>query len=116
MSSSIVHEAALIASIAAMSLSLFCALLAWRQQRCLAAMQTQLDSVSRAVDQLEGAHSSLLIRLMNSPNSRSRKAPKSSSLPSGRPQETSLSALKPRNEENSNGSALEVVAPKTSAE
>jgi len=107
MSSSTVALTALIASIAAVILSVFCALLVWRR---LLAMQTQLDSLSSAIDQLDGAHSSLLIRLINSPKPKARKAPKESSRASG----TLREQLDESN--SSNGSALEVVAPKTSPE
>jgi hypothetical protein len=46
--SSIDSLTTLIASVAAVILSVFCALLASRQQRRLAAMQTQLDNLSAA--------------------------------------------------------------------
>ena len=67
------------ALIVAMILLAFCALLIWRHQRRLAAMQMQLDSHSQAISTLEAAHESLLVRYMNFPRSRrSRKALKSS--------------------------------------
>lgn len=113
MSGSIVALAALVASFAAVILSMSFALLAWRR---FVAMQTQLDGVSRAIGQLERAHSSLLIRSMNSPKPRSRKAPKGSSPSSGTVQETSLVAREQVDEGNSNEPVLDVVAPKPSPE
>jgi hypothetical protein len=102
------------ASIAAVILLVFCASLVWRQERRLAAMQTQLNRLSRAIHRLEAAHSSLLIRLINSPKSRSsQKARKSSSTSSDTLEERKTAPTQP-DEENSKGSALYVVAPKTS--
>jgi hypothetical protein len=64
---------ALIASVAAVILSVFCALLAWRQQRHFVAMQIQLDNLSSATRSLESDYERLFIRSL-----RSRKARKSS--------------------------------------
>ena len=74
MSSSIDLPAALIAVVI---LSVFCALLAWRQQRRLVAMQAQLDNLSSAIRSLEADRERSFIRSLNLP--RSRKAKKSSS-------------------------------------
>jgi len=130
MSNSIGALAALIqqppffASIAAVIVSVLCASLAWGQRRRLAAMQTQIDSLrranrglERAVRRLEGAHQALLLRVMRKP----RKAPKSSSSSSvsleAVEEKTTLSiAPKQADEKHTKGSALYVVAPKTSPE
>jgi hypothetical protein len=69
--------AAWIALIVAVILLAFCASLAWRRQRRLAAMQMQLDGLGQAISSLEAAHQALLVRFMNLP--RSRRARKSSS-------------------------------------
>jgi hypothetical protein len=101
-------------SIAAVILSVLCASLVWRQQRRLAAIQTHLNRLSRTIHRLEAAHSSLLIRLINSPKSRSsRKARKSSSTSSDTLEEKKTAPTQP-DEKDSKGSALYVVAPKTS--
>jgi hypothetical protein len=104
---------ALAASIATVILLVFCASLAWRQQRRLVAMQTRLDSLSSAIRRLEVAHEGLLVRFMNLP--RSRKARKSSS-PSSDIRKEELTVPTQLDEKNSKGSALYVVAPKTSPE
>jgi len=91
--------AALTASVAAVILSVFCALLAWRQQRCLAAMQTQLDNLRSAIRSLERDYERLFIRSLNL--RRSRKAQKSSSPSPDRLEEMTVRYL---------------VAPKTSPE
>ena len=67
----------ILASIAAVIVSLFCAGLAWRQRRRLAAMQTRLDGFSEGLRMVEVAQEGLRIRLLNLP--RSREAPESSS-------------------------------------
>ena len=87
--------------------------LAWRQQRRLAVMQTQLDTLSRSIRTLEAAHESLLVRFMNLP--RVRKARKSSSGSSDSVREKSTAPTQ-LDEKNAKGSALYVVAPKTSPE
>jgi hypothetical protein len=69
---------ALIASVAAVVLSLVCALLAWRQQSRLAAVQIHLDKLSSAIRSFESDYERLLIRSLNLPSS--LKAPRSSSL------------------------------------
>ena len=53
MSGSIDPLATLIAPVAAVILSVFCALLVWRQQRRFAAMQAQLDKLGSAIRNLE---------------------------------------------------------------
>ena len=70
MSSSIHPLAAMIALVAAVTSSVLCALLVWRHQRRLAAIQVQLDSFRRAVNNLELAHQGLLIRYLNLPKAR----------------------------------------------
>jgi len=70
MSSSIHPLAAMIALVAAVTSSVLCALLVWRHQRRLAAIQVQLDSLRRAVNNLELAHQGLLIRYLNLPKAR----------------------------------------------
>jgi len=106
------------ASIGAAIVLGFCAALVafGRQQRRLSAMQMQLDGVSRAIRKLEVAHEGLLVRLMNLP--RLRKARKSSSPSSDTPEEKMTPSVAPKqlDEKNSKGSALYVVAPKTSPE
>jgi len=81
-----------------------------RQRRRLAAIKTQLDNLSHAVDSLRIAHEGLLVRSMNNPP-RSRKSPKSSGPSSG-----ALEEKTKQPDENPNRSALYVVAPKTSPE
>jgi len=79
--------------------------LAWRRQRRLAAMQTQLDNLSSAVRRLEAAHESLLVRIMNLP--RPRKAPESSSPSLHTIEEKMTSSMAPTQSEDKNkGSAL----------
>ena len=77
MSGSIDPLAILIASVAAVILSAFCALLVSRQQRRFAAMRMQLDNLSSAIRNLEAERERWFIRSLNLP--RSRKARKSSS-------------------------------------
>ena len=112
----------ILASIAAVIVSLFCAGLAWRQRRRLAAMQTQIDSLrradhglERAVCRLEGAHQALLLRAMREPREASKSLSSSPSLDAVK-EKTTLSAPKQSDEENAKKSALYVVAPKTSPE
>ena len=102
----------LAASIVAVVLLVVCVSLAWAWRR-LAAIQTQLDSLSSAINSLELAHQGLLVRFMNLP--RSRKARKSSS-PWSDPLEEKLTAPTQPDEKNSSGSALYLAAPKTSPE
>jgi hypothetical protein len=84
------------ASMVAMILLAFCALLIWRHQRRLAALQTQLDRHNQAISTLEAAHESLLVRYMNLPRSRrSRKALNSSSPWSGPFEEKITSPIAP---------------------
>jgi len=103
----------LAASIAAVILLVFCVALAWRQKRRLAAMQNQLDSLSSDIRRLEIAHEGLIVRFLNLP--RSGKARKSSRR-SSEALEEKLTVSKPPDEEISRGSALYLVAPKTSPE
>jgi hypothetical protein len=77
MSGSIDPLAILIAPVAAVILSAFCALLVWRQQRRFAAIQAQVDSLRSTLRNLEADHGRWFIRSLNLP--RSRKARKSSS-------------------------------------
>ena len=77
MSGSIDPLATLIAPVAAVILSVFCALLVWRQQRRFAAMQAQLDNLSSAIRNLEADRERRFIRSLTLP--RSRKARKTSS-------------------------------------
>jgi len=81
------------ALIVAMILLAFCALVIWRHQRRLAAMQMQLDSHSQAISTLAAAHESLLVRYMNLP--RSRKALKSSGPSSGTFEEKITTSVAP---------------------
>jgi hypothetical protein len=68
--------AALIAAVAV--LSVFFALLAWRQQRRLAVMQTQLRNLSRAVRNVEYDQERLFIKSLKS--RKARKSPSSDTL------------------------------------
>jgi hypothetical protein len=102
---------------AAMALLGFCASLAWRQQRHLAAMQVQLDSLSKdirkEVRRLEVAHESLLVRLMNLPGPKAARRP---SRGSSDPPKQKATASKRPDEQTSKEAALYLVAPKTSPE
>jgi len=112
-----VQQSPILTLIAAVILLAFCALsIAFRrQQRRLAAMKTQLDNLSRAIDSLRAAHEGLVVRFMNN-RSRSRKAAKSSG-PSSALGETMTSSMAPKQpDEKSNGSTLEVASPKIFAE
>jgi len=102
----------LAASIAAVVLLVVCVSLAWAWRR-LVAIQTQLNGVTSAVNSLEQAHQSLLVRFMNLP--RSRKARKSSSPWSDTLLEEKTAPTQP-DEKNYRGSALYLAAPKTSPE
>ena len=102
----------LAASIAAVVLLVVCVSLAWAWRR-LVAIQTQLDSLSSAINSLELAQQSLLVRFINLP--RSRRARKSSSPWSGTLEEKMTAPTQP-DEKNSGGSALYIAAPKTSPE
>ena len=102
----------LIAVIVLSVLSVVCVLLAWIWRR-LAAIQTQLDNLSSAVNSLELAHQGLLVRFMNLP--RSRRARKSSSPWSDTLGDQMTLPAQP-DEENSRGTALYTAAPKTSPE
>jgi len=112
----------LAASIVALILLVLYALLVWRQQRRLAAMQTQLDSLrcanrglERAVRGLEAAHQALLFRVIRK---KQRKALKSSRPSSDAVEEKMTLPIVPKqpDEENVKKSGLYVVAPKTSSE
>jgi hypothetical protein len=65
----------LVASIAAVVLLVFCALL----ERHLAAMQVQLNSLTSDIRRLEAEHHSLLVRFMYLPKSRRGRKPSSQS-------------------------------------
>jgi len=95
------------------ALVVVCALLVVfrRQQRRLAAMKTQLDNLSRAIDSLRAAHEALVVRLMNN-RPRSRKAPKSSGPSLGLGEKMTSSTAPKQPDEKSQGSTLEVVSPK----
>jgi hypothetical protein len=67
-------QAALIASVTAVIVSVFCALLVRRQWRRLAAMQTRLDKLSSAIRSLESDDERLFIRSLRS-SPKSRKSP-----------------------------------------
>jgi hypothetical protein len=99
-------------SIAVVVLLVVCVSLAWALRR-LAAIQTQLDSHSSAIDSLELAHQGLLVRFMNLP--RSRKARKSSGPWSDTFDEKMKAPTQPA-DKNFRGSALYIDAPKTSSE
>jgi hypothetical protein len=98
---------ALIASVAAMILSVFCALLAWRQHRRLAARVDNLTSTTRS---LESDYERLFLRSL-----RSRKARKSSNPSSDALEEKMTTRILP-DEKKPVESALDVGAPKTSPE
>jgi len=85
---------ALPASVAAVILSVFCALLVWRQHRHLAAMQTQLDNLTGTTRSLESDYERLFLRSL-----RSRKARKSSS-PSSDALEEKMTGLTLPDEKN----------------
>jgi hypothetical protein len=104
---------ALIASVAAAILSLVCALVAWRQQSRLTAVQIQLDKLGSVIRSLESDYERLFIRSLNSP--RSRKAPRSSSLsPDAVKEKVTVPTL--LDEKTTTESALYAGAPKTSPE
>jgi hypothetical protein len=95
-----------IASIAAVILSVFCALLAWGQHRRLAAMQTRVDNLTSTTRSLESDYERLFLRSL-----RSRKARKSSNLSSDAFEEKMTAPTLP-DEKKSIASALQVGAPK----
>jgi hypothetical protein len=108
--------AGLMASVAAVIVSVCCAFLVWRQQRRLTAMEKRLDRHGSAIHSLEAAHSDLITRPLHSPKlRRSRKAPKRSGPSMGTVPESSSFAPE-RPEGDSKGPVLSVVAPKTSPE
>jgi hypothetical protein len=114
----LIRQPPILVSIAAVILLVCCALLVAvrRQQRRLATMKTQLDSLSQAIDRLEEAHHELLVRFMNL-SRWSRLATKSSSPPSDALEEKMTSSIAPKQpEEKYKGTALYVVAPKTTPE
>jgi len=78
----LIQQCPILTAIAVVILLAICALLVAfrRQQLRLAAMKTQLDSLSHAIDGLRVAHESLLVRFMNNPP-RSRNSPKLSGHP-----------------------------------
>ena len=96
-------------SIVAVVLLLVCVSLAWTLRR-IAAIQTQLDSLSSAINSLELAHQGLLVRFMNLP--KSRKVRKSSGPWSDTFDEKMKASTQP-DEKNLRGSALYVDTPKT---
>jgi hypothetical protein len=95
----LIQQSPILASIAAVFLLMCCAsLVAFRrQQRRLAALQTQLDTLSHAIRNLEVAHEGLLLRFMNLP--RSRKAQETSS-PSSKTLKEEMVAPKQPDEKN----------------
>ena len=103
----------LTAWIPAVIVLVICVWLAWRQQR---RVQTQLDSLSSAIRRLELAHEGLLVRFLNLPMSRKTRNARKSSSPSSYTLEERMAAPTQPDEKNSKGSALYVVAPKTSPE
>ena len=110
-SAAAVPPVALIVSVAALVLSVFCALLAGRQQRRLVAMQTQLDNLSSAFRDLKSDHERLFIRsLRSSPKGRKSPSQSSDTL------EEKMTAPTLPDEKKSTESALYVGAPKTSPE
>jgi len=108
-SAAAVQSVALIASFAAVVLSVFCALLAGRQQRRLAAIQTQLDNLSGAFRDLKSDHERLFIRSLRS-SPRGRKSPSQSSDTL----EEKMTAPTLPDENKSKEPALYAGAPKTS--
>jgi len=103
----------LAASIAAMIVVVFCASVAWRHQRRLAAMQMQLDNLVNDIRRLEMAYEGLLVRWMNLPRSRKGRTPPNRSSDA---LEEKVTTPKQPNEKSSKESALYLVAPKTSPE
>jgi hypothetical protein len=99
----------LAASIAAVVLLVVCVSLAWAWRR-LVAIQTQLDSLSSAINSLEVGHQGLLVRFMNLPRSRKARRSPLSDTP-----EEKIAPTQP-DEKNYRGSALYLAAPKTSPE
>jgi hypothetical protein len=106
-------RAVLIASVAVVILSVFCALLVLRQRRRLTVMQTQLHNFSGAFRDLKADHERLFIRSLNLPRSRSTR--KSSSPSSDTLGERMTVPTQPV-EENSRASGFYTAAPKTSPE
>jgi len=103
------------ALIAAVILLVFCTLLVafMRQQRRLAALQTQLQSLSSNLRRLEVAHEGLLVRFMNLP--RWRDVP-NGSLPDMLQEKMTSSVAPTQLDEKSKVPTLYVVAPKASPE
>jgi hypothetical protein len=93
----LIQQSPIVASIAAVLLLLCCASLVafWRLRGRLAAIQTQLDGLSRGIRLVEAAQEGLVLRFLNLPRSREP------------------SQLE---EKNLNGSALYLVEPKASPE
>jgi len=93
----LIEQSPILASIAAVLLLLCCASLVafWRLRGRLAAIQTQLDGLSRGIRLVEAAQEGLLLRFLNLPRSREP------------------SQLE---EKNLKGSALYLVEPKASPE
>ena len=93
----LIQQSPILASIAAVLLLLCCALLIafWRLRGRLAAIQTQLDGLSRGIRLVEAAQEGLLLRFLKLPRSREP------------------SQLE---EKNLKGSALYLVEPKASPE
>ena len=109
-----VQQSPVQALIAGVILVVFCALLVAfeSQQRRLAALQTQLHSLSNDIRRLEVAHQGLLVRFMNLP--RWSEVPNGSS--SDILQEKTSSVGPTQLDEKSKVPALYVVAPKASPE
>ena len=106
----LIQQSPIVASIAAVLLLLCCASLVafWRLRGRLAAIQTQLDGLSRGIRLVEAAQEGLLLRFLNLP--RSRVAPESSS-PSSETLEEKMTSSRPKQ-----GSALYLVEQKPSPE
>jgi len=104
----LIQQSPIVTSIAVVILLAICAsLVAFRRQQLrLAAMKTQLDDLSHAIDRLRVAHEGLLVRFMNNPP-RPRKSPKLSGA---------LEEKTKRPDEKSKGSSVYLSAPKLSPE
>jgi hypothetical protein len=107
----LIQQSPILASIAAVLLLLCCASLVafWRLRGRLAAIQTQLDGLSRGIRLVEAAQEGLLLRFLNLP--RSRVAPAESSSPSSDTLEEKMTSSRPKQ-----GSALYLVEQKPSPE
>jgi len=117
----LIQQSPVLASTAAVLLLMCCALLVafGRLRRRLAAMQTQLDRLSRAIRKIEADQERSFVRSLNSPSSQSqRETPKSPSPSTDTLEEKTTSSMAPKqpDEKNSKGSALYLVTPKISTE